>query len=400
MRQLASVRFPVPFYLRLPLQVFLGWEAAAGTCGILNFRRLGGVSFSSGWAPTESPVPFSPEDLIDSFEPPPHEMPDEHRCVVASNPDGIKVPSLTISAGKKTSFAEMRAYSEVIVFVFVESPVAALEPVIDRAFAAFNHFVDLYRVITQDPYVFRLESQLDTFIVGVSTANLPAGFINLSEVDVLGRLGEVSFPNAYRFQHRVDAIQDLFPGPVLESSLISLLAEWAPISYELPLHYELIFKAQSELKQRHYAAAVLEAESAVEVYVAQTLLALAEGNGADRTTFLSQMEDPRQLQLLSKRLARLDIEIRQHQTGQMPAPTPFLGSVEHSEWKDKLYKLRNRVAHAGLRAVSFDEARTAIAAGKKVIRVIEDRVPFLANHIQIHPGTEHLQNTAGRVRWQ
>jgi len=112
------------------------------------------------------------------------------------------------------------------------------------------------------------------------------------------------------------------------------------------------------------------------------------------------MDDHRKLQLLGKRLTKLDALIANHRsTSALPSLPAFVGSAEHTEWKTKLYGPRHEVVHGGNRTFTFEQARDGIAAGKRAIKSLEDRIPSLADRVQIYPGVDHLQNTAGRLRW-
>src|SRR5882762_4851300 len=46
MTQVVAARLAVPFYLRLPAGFFVAWEPETGSCLVLNFRRIGELSFA------------------------------------------------------------------------------------------------------------------------------------------------------------------------------------------------------------------------------------------------------------------------------------------------------------------------------------------------------------------
>lgn len=75
MPQVVAARFAVPFYLRLPVGLLAGWEPETGVCAILNFRRLGDLSFAG----VSSLV--SEASLIDSYDQRPFEIP-EHQILI------------------------------------------------------------------------------------------------------------------------------------------------------------------------------------------------------------------------------------------------------------------------------------------------------------------------------
>lgn len=402
MKWVVAARLPVPFCLRLPPQLFLSWDPEASVCGILSFRRLGTVSFSNGWTPPPDPS-FRPEMVIDAYAPPPQEIPAHGMCMVCKTSDEKTIPSLLISTGPRGGFSELRGYSDMIVYVVVENQLGTAEQLNVRVFKALNRFLDVYRAVTQDPYVHRLDPALDVFLVAYRDAIVPAHLDGSSVQEILSRLGDVQHPEGgdrYRFHYRLNTLEDLYPGPILEPSILQEIESLAPQKYELPLHYELLFKAQEELKKRRYHIAVLEAETAFEVYIAQTLLAVAVHNGEPQPTVLAAMADYKKLQLLNRRILKLDAAITEHRRAQgLTAMAAFKGSPEYVEWDARLYKPRNEIIHGGRRAMTFTEARDGIEAGKKAILAIEARIPALAHRVQIAAGVGHLQNTAGRLQW-
>lgn len=396
-KKIVASRFSIPFYLRLPTGFLLGWEPEAGVCAILPFRRLGEVSFSSACSLT------SPAEVLDSYGSPIVETPEHEMLMTCQLANGLEIPTLKIKTGAAGGFHELRSYSELVVFVLVAGPLPPLREIAVRVAAATNHLIDIYRAVTQDPFVRRLDFDLDLFVIDYSFGVVGSALAEGSPIEIFRGIESVSFSAAledHRFQYRLNTWEDLFPGPVLEHQFIQTLATMLPRQYELPLHYDLIFRAQSELKARNYHIAVLEAETAFEVYVAALLLRIVEANGGARADVLSQMEDPSKLGLLKRRLRRLDELIKGYRSSKgLPAVPAFVGSQGFRDWEDQLYKLRNRITHGGLRMVSFDDARLGISAGKKAIHEIESVVPDYANPVQIASEVTHLQNTAGRLRW-
>ena len=76
---------------------------------------------------------------------------------------------------------------------------------------------------------------------------------------------------------------------------------------------------------------------------------------------------------------------------------PFVGSPFYETWKLDLYELRNEIVHEGRRAVTFDEAKSAIAAAKAAIQMLNNGLPIPGDFIQLDPSVEHLRKTAGRL---
>jgi hypothetical protein len=281
--------------------------------------------------------------------------------------------------------------------------VVELKALTGRVEMAANHLIDIYRATTQDPFVRRVDFELDMFVVAFNFGIVPAALVGRPAAEILRNIQQIQFSQElkdHRFHYRLNTWEDLFPGPLLDQAFTRVVAGLLPSRYELPLHYDLVFAAQSALKARNYHVAVLEAETAVEVFVARRLLQLAAAAGSSEIDVTRRMEDPRDLGLLKARIRMLDDLIVSYRKGKnLGAVNRFVGSNAYRDWEENLYRLRNRITHAGLRAVTFDIARAAIGAGKRAIRAVEETVPDFADPVQIPAEVGFLQNTAGRLRW-
>jgi hypothetical protein len=315
------------------------------------------------------------------------------------------VPTLHIDTGSKGGFSELRAYSELTVFIVIEKdhdPFSTSAKA--RIFEVLNNFLDIYRIITQDPYVHRIDEEFDTYLVDYSAGTIPQQYHGSSAGNILRNIQEIPFHSEIgkgrQLKTRVNTLEDLFPGKILENKFLDLFVRLIQEPYNTPVHYELIFTAQFELKRRNYHIAILEAETAFEVYIAYILLEISVAVGKNKNMIMVDMENPRKLGLLNQRLKELDRLIEEYRKLKgLPISTNFLGSATHTEWKDYLYKLRNMIIHGGWRFVTFDQAKRGIGACKLAIKKFEDRLPGIANKIQIYHGVDYLQNTAGRLKF-
>jgi hypothetical protein len=77
----------------------------------------------------------------------------------------------------------------------------------------------------------------------------------------------------------------------------------------------------------------------------------------------------------------------------------IVDSQPYVEWENGLYDLRNKVVHEGWRLATFENAKKGIAYCKTAIKDIESRIAELSDAIQIYPGVEHLNNTAGTLKF-
>ncbi len=392
-----ACRMDLPFYLRLPSEGFLTWDPEQEAALLLPYQRLGEVSFS------RTTSFRNVARLLDSPGPAVTGPVEYRYCMTCSTQEYGEVPTLRIEVLHNGGFSELRAYSEIAVFLTIredEAPPSNESKA--RAFVILNHFIDLYRLITQDPYVHRLDGDLDLYVVDYSRGMVPTPRNAGPVSTILQHLDEVSFsrdigPNR-EIKIRLNTLEDLFPGRIIADEFRNLLLRVTRATYDMPLHYELILSAQSQLRRRNYHIAVTEAETAFEVYVARRLVEILVSRGALRNDVLPRLEDPRQLGLLGQRLRALDVAVAQYRVTQGLTSVPqFVSSTAHSDWRRNLYDLRNRVVHEGWRDVTFDQGKQGIAACKSAIKALEERIPGLADPIQIYVGVDHLRPTPGRL---
>jgi len=392
-------RFDLPFYLRLSSGVFLTWDPENIAAAVLPRQRLGQVSFSK----TTGLVPEA--KLLDAPSPPPYDTP-AHKVLMTCETKGYgEVSTLHIDTSQAGGFAELRPYTEMTVFLVVsEESQAGGTKQKPRVIKILNHFISLYRLITQDPWVGSIDPELDLYLVDGAIGSVPEPLREAPADQVLLELNSIRFAtdigDRRQFTYRLNTLEDLHPGKVLEKSYLDAFVGLLRDPYELPLHYDLILSAQEQLKRRNYHIAVLEVETAFEVYIADLLVRLKASLGEGKAQILEDMENPKRLGLLGQRLRAVDAAATRHSEAKgLPVWVPFVGSPVHHEWREALYDLRNRVVHGGHRQVVFDEAKRAVIAGKSATKYLEDALPDFANRINIYAGGDHLQNTAGRLRF-
>lgn len=398
-KKVLASKFDLPFYLRLPSSAFFTWDPEFDVAAILPCQRIGEVSFS------KSCVLIKPECLLDSICPPIENSSGEKVLMTCKTKDYREIPTLHINTGSTGGFSELRPYTEIVIFIITtEVNNSLLTGPKARAFEVLNHFIDIYRLITQDPYVYRIDEEFDTYLVDYSLGTVPPELETASAVDILSRINDIRFPRdigkGRQLKYRLNSLDDLFPGKIFEKNFLDMFVQWVKDPYDVPLHYELILTAQVELKRRNYHIAILEAETAFEVYVASVLAETSVAIGLARDQVIADMENPKKLGLLSKRLTKLDSIVEHYRKAKsLPKLPGFVNSAVHINWKNNLYELRNRIIHAGWRLATFDSAKAAIQACKVAIRDIEDHIPGISNPIQIYSGVEHLKNTAGRLKF-
>lgn len=392
-----ACRTDLPFYLRLPSSGIFTWDPNKGTAAIVPLQRLGDTQFLK-------PTQFANVHRLLDSPSAETEGPAEYTHVMTCETvEYDEIPTLEVAISPRGGFRELRAYSEVTVFLVTDNYERGMsEEDKRRAIFVLNHFLDLYRLVTQDPYVHRVDDELHLYFIDYSLGAIPAQYRTDSARTILSHLDEVHFPRDIgpnrNVKIRLNTLEDLFPGKVLSGEHLRSLVDLAPQRYETPLHYELILNAQSAMKQRRYHLTILDAETAFEVYVATRLVGVSLAIGRARNEVLLEMENPRQLGLLAQRLRALDEGIRAYRRHQgLPEISDFVNSAIHVQWKRELYELRHRVVHEGWRFPAFEQAKQAIAIAKIVIKELESRVPGLADRVQIYEGVAHLVKTAGRL---
>jgi len=319
-----------------------------------------------------------------------------------------EIATLHIDTASTGGFTELRAYTEVVVFIIVDeetdAPTSLTSKMKTRTFDVLNHFIDIYRLVTQDPYVYRINEEFDTYLVDFAFGPIPPKLENYSSAEILRNVGEVTFPTVIGkgrlLKYRLNTLEDLFPGPILEEPFLKVFQKLVEAPYQIPLHYELILTAQVELKRRNYHVAILEAETAFELYVASTLVGLSTALGFAKNQVIAELENPKKLGLLSKRLNRLDTLVNQFRIKKGVVTLPnFVNGAAYDSWKKDLYELRNKIIHGGWRQATFELAKQAIKSCKIAMKEFEDRIEDLADTIQISSDVNQLVNTAGRLKY-
>jgi hypothetical protein len=304
-KSILASRLDLPFYFRLPSSAFLTWDPDYGVAAILPCQHFGQVSFS------RKASLFKADQLLDSPYAGLTNPSNEKVMMTCETKKHGEIATLHIDTGPTGGFSELRAYTEVIIFIIAGEETNTLTPSMKtRTFDVLNHFIDIYRLVTQDPYVYRTNEQFDTYLIDFAFGPIPPKLESYSSAEILRDVGEVPFPTAIgkgrQLQYRLNTLEDLFPGPILERPFLEVFQKLIKNPYETPLHYELILTAQVELKQRNYHVAILEAETAFEVYVANVLVELSAALGFAKNQVIAELENPKKLGLLSKRLNRLD----------------------------------------------------------------------------------------------
>jgi hypothetical protein len=394
-KYILSVRLDLPFYLRLPSSIFLTWDPEYEVAAISPSQHVGDIKFSK-----QSSL-LAPQVILDSYSS--HEYPSYEYMVTSVTSEHEEIKTLNINTGSNGGFTEVRAFTELSIFLLTDENSSPFSSKIkNRSMQVLNHFLDIYRLTTQDGYVHRVDGQLDEYFIEYSLGKIPGSLQNDGVLDILKKINEIPFTrdigDLCEMQIRMDTIEDLFPGKIINGEPMNLFCQLIRRKYDMPIHYELILNAQREIKLRNYNIAIIDAETAFEAYISNILLETSIAIGLSRKHVLRNMKNPKNLGLLSKRLIELDNIVRQYRNERkLPLLADFVNSTFHTEWKNDLYEIRNKIIHEGWRLATYTDALKGIGCCKVAITEIESRVPGLSNSIQIYSGVDHIKNTAGRL---
>lgn len=112
-KAILASRFDLPFYLRLPSKGFFTWDPECGVAAVYPRQRIGEESFS------KSCKFVNAERLLDSSCPP-IDDPSQHKVLMTCNTKAYgEVPTLHIDTGPTGGYSELRAYSEVTIFIII-----------------------------------------------------------------------------------------------------------------------------------------------------------------------------------------------------------------------------------------------------------------------------------------
>jgi hypothetical protein len=397
----ASVRWELPFVLSLPPGAYLCWEPDDGVAALLVEPGVGTLQWK------RSCCFLKPQDAFAQLgeAQDPRTLPQHWYKEVCVQDTGRRLTTLELTPGPEGGFSEARPYSAVVLFLCLGRREDYADPHTgERASAALNNALTLYRFLSMDPLSRPLDWAQDCYDTVVSVASVPSDWPADSAEQVLRRVRELHFGTAIgkdRCQHiGLNSIEDLLPPGPLSDDALAIFAQRIRQPHELELFHELFLSAIRRMKRRELALAVVDAQSGFEAAVAAIL----------REALLTQGKSPQDAEVefawggtlagLQNRLDRLDKIAASLQAAAGQPVRAFRGSKEDQVRRDDLYNLRNRIVHGGLRHVDFDEAKKALVAGLKGVYAIQSLTPsFNRKFVWSGAAIElpHVQRTAGRL---
>ena len=365
---LVHVLWELPFPLRLAPEVIPVWEPTEGVAFFDPRPAVGELS----WRRT--PTLLERAEVLPDAGPENDWYPEYDYRLLAHRPNDGRVVIAQVTRGPAGGFIEPRQYSVAnVILCLRERADASSDETVRRAAEVVNNVLAVYRFITLDPLARELRAALDTYYTIVSVAELP----NLGDVDALTALraiDQVRFGRdlgVSRF-HRIGAnsFSDLFAPELLRPELLTIFDDLVQRPNDLEVFHQLTLSAIRRLKRHEHALAIFDAQSAFETLVASILVERRRSAGNSNIEIEEMLEPGGALHTLQRRLQELD-RISQTEGG----GRRFLNSDEEQRWRSTLYRLRNEIAHAGRRDVTFAEARDAIVAGMHAMHAIQELAP-------------------------
>jgi hypothetical protein len=100
---------------------------------------------------------------------------------------------------------------------------------------------------------------------------------------------------------------------------------------------------------------------------------------------------------VAKRLKRLESHTKAYCDQNGLSCAQYVGGTLYNRWRDILAHRRNRAVHAGVASFTWAEAAEAIGIAKESIVLLDQRVPALANPVQLNPSVTGLRESAGGI---
>jgi len=142
-----------------------------------------------------------------------------------------EVSTLQIDTSSKGGFTKIRGFTEMnILLVVPENGDPFSLDNKNRSIQVLNHFLDIYRLITQDSYVHRIDDELDLYLIDYSVGRIPDTLQNSTAREILLNINNIEFPKDIgdfrQIRTRLNTLEDLFPGKILELNDYGQFSNW------------------------------------------------------------------------------------------------------------------------------------------------------------------------------
>lgn len=398
-----TVILDIPFPLALPNGCYTVLDPTKETAVVQSALREGSRAFFRN-TPIVGPTSF--KDLRNKardFERPRQGC----RYLLTSRlTDGTQKATLNIDCGSDGGFAETKYYSEVQI-TFLEDDLGVLsrkdEDLLQRAMGILNPFLDKYRLFTEDYRVARVSGERNFYFAACHSSALTPDERGLTATQLFATLsGGRTF--LHQLGHgganilRPNSFDRLGPRSEITGSALGTLENLLQLEYEMPLSYDLIMQAIRCLQmERDFKLAIVDAATAVEVHVLHLLHGILVALGSSATDAWNLLENDSEYEGVTKRFKRLESHTKTYCEQNGVPYKQFVGCALYEKWRDTLMHKRNRAVHAGVSSFTWSEAAEAIGIAKESIAFTDQRLPTLANPIQLNPSVANLKDGAGGI---
>lgn len=394
------VRWELPFPLMLREEAFMCWEPGEGVGAFVPSEHIGTILWKRTCSFLEESAVFDSKPRHQDNESLPVKT-YQIRCVLEN---GSERTTAEIYGGPQGGFAEARPYTVANIFLCASPPTSYRDAsVIDRACSAVNNVIDIYRFLTMDPLPRPIVNKEDHYCTVVSEGLVPEVLQQLPPMEALRHIGEIRFGSIIGKNRAqvigLDTLDDL-KGNRLHDAALPFYYDLVKQEHRLELFHQLVFSAIRRLKRKEGTLAVIDAQSAFEVAVASMLKDGLKAGGWTDNRINEALAYGGDLHLLQSRLKKLDSIARGFKATPVKEIQAFLGSRTETQWRQKLYNLRNEIVHGGRRLTTFHEAKEAIIAGLKAVNHLHSLCPYFERHFMWTGQAlelQHLNESAGRL---
>jgi hypothetical protein len=277
--------------------------------------------------------------------------------------------------------------------------------ILQRTTDILNPFLDKYRLFLEDYRTENISVLKNFFFATCHSSPLSVDEQTLTVEQLLSGLSKGR--TFYRkLGHgganilRPNSFDRLGPKAELGGTQLEVLASFFTDQYEMPLSYDLIMLALRSLQIDHdFKLTIVHAATAVEVHVLHLLHNLLKASGKTDTEAWNLLENDPEYEGVTKRLKRLESHAKDYCNIHGISYKPFVGTRLYNRWKDVLAHKRNRAVHAGVASFSWTEATEALGIAKETIGILDQRIPSLANRLQLTPSVTGIFEGSGGIRF-
>jgi hypothetical protein len=394
-----AVFFDIPFPISIPNGTYRAYDPRKRVACVTVTLREGSRAFFRN-RPLIGPSSF--QDLKTAA----HELerPREDYSYIQTNHlvTGEQKATLNIHTGLDGGYVECKYYSEVCV-TYLEDDIALMGNGLIRACEILNPFLDKYRLMNENYRVEPISLERNFYFATCHTSPLATDEINLQPLELFNRLQKprTFYKTVGRGALnilRTNSFELLGPRSPLAGQALDVFAQFIQEEYEMPLSYALIMEALGYLQRfREYRLAIVQAETAFEVYVIDRLVRLMVDSGMNEAHASSIVENDKNYWGVKNKIRRLDDLTATYVTKKGLPFVPFFGSPLFARWESELYSKRNDAVHTGASSFSYNEASVAIGVAKECIVTLEGRIPGLSDRVQLNPSMKGFRQNAGEV---